>query len=123
MNEEELNRKLAEWAGFEEQYNSGSYMNIEVAEYSWYDPKGNKCGILPDFTQSLDACFKWLVPKLFNPDDIFYRNPIVHIFFDTPSNVVVRLSVRDFESYQRAENPALALCLVIEKLIDEGREA
>ena len=40
--EQELNRKLAEWAEcFREDQ-------------------------LPDFTQSLDDCFKWLVPKVYS---------------------------------------------------------
>ena len=58
----------------------------------------------PNFPQSLDACFKWLVPKL-----------SATMFTSSYQLLLIRW-VLDF-TYDDKE-PALALCLAIEKLID-----
>ena len=50
--------KLAEWAGFKYIYkatNGGWY---------YYVYQGGENKPIPNFTQSLDACFKWFGPKL-----------------------------------------------------------
>lgn len=62
MDEQELNKKLAEWAGWKlinPQANCACHLNYS----HWHDPTdlGNRW---PNFTESLEACFKWLVPKL-----------------------------------------------------------
>ncbi len=49
---DELNEKLAEWAGIKETYSDGWYFN------------GEKVGDLPDFTHDMKACFDILVPTL-----------------------------------------------------------
>ena len=53
---EELKRKVAEWAGFVRlQTNSGWF---------WIYPDGETQNVqLPNFPESLDACFEHLVPK------------------------------------------------------------
>ena len=111
MNEQELNQKLAEWAGFQRYKGEG--------ELRFLTPK-----ILPDlfrpdeldFTKSLDLCFKWLVPAL-------------------PNGIRLRMlgQMRDKRGffcsiggkflshcYSEAETPALALCRAIEKLIQQA---
>lgn len=94
MTEEEkqkLNEKLDKWCDWQP---------------AWY-------GDIPNFTDSLDACFKWLVPKLpkgyrvalfsgeINYAAYFYRNKDIYS-----------------KAGAGAETPELALCLAIEKLID-----
>jgi len=114
---EELNRKLAEWAGFRE-----VYAKSKPFEWLWWlSPQDERLRILPSFTDSLDACFKWLVPKLKSLLDkettrmqleCSHRKEGEWLFwFDdyTPHS----------HHYGYAETPALALCKAIEKLIDE----
>jgi len=116
MYKQELNRKLAEWAGFTsiEVYNDGFVGYTPVAQYDSH---------IPLFTQSLDACFKWLVPKAREE----YPNLSVTLFYDNmfAQKETCRLKKWDGSGWQllcieEAECPALALCLAIEKLIDRG---
>ncbi len=111
MPEQELNKKLAEWAGLSV---------ATVPDYTGFYLFGYK-GICytANFTQSLDACFKWLVPKLENH---WYQYCI------TLNNVRDGWACQLFRSEESpfvpkrideiAETPALALCKAIEKLID-----
>lgn len=71
------------------------------------------------FTANLNACFEWLVPKLhglgwgavvFQEGELFYCGL-------KPTD---RLELK-FNRGMYAETPALALCRVVEKLIDDER--
>jgi hypothetical protein len=103
MNEQELNKKLAEWAGFKD------------TGHRWLNPDGGKCITEPSFTHSLDACFKWLWKEL--EPTVESLNLSVNI---APSgDVFWNCCIK--EEYQVAstnETPAMAFCLAIEKLID-----
>jgi len=110
LNKQELNRKLAEWAGFF--YDEGAEYGIPPVFGLWYPPDNDHIGYpeLPPFTQSLDACFRWLGPKLNDAQKA--RLPGVFSHEGT------------FTFHWFWDNPALALCLAIEKLIDsEARNA
>ncbi len=99
-----LNKKLAEWAGWEYRECNPNHPQLKNSEYGmgWFHPDSNIGSFKPlDFTHSLDAIFKWLVPKL----DEYDR---MEILMGWAYNVV---SLED--------EPALALCLAIERLIDE----
>lgn len=102
MNEQELNKKLAEWAGFTPAHpNCGNPKHMT-------EPKGTLyggCVPIPDFTQSLDACFKWLIPKV--QTKVGDRKLVGLV------NGAVCYAV----DHKMAT--ALALCLAIEKLIDK----
>ncbi len=120
MNEQELNKKLAEWAGFVSSHSSPFGAIPIDKEPTWYDPNDNWIANrqLPAFTSSLDACFKWLVPKL----NTFYST--FEISFDTaenPNRYIITIAHHFCGQVYRAnskDNPALALCLAIEKLVD-----
>jgi len=62
------------------------------------------------FTQSLDACFKWLVPKL----SWFQLNN-----WNKKKEYIAFVGVEEGKTFDGKDknNPALALCLAIEKLI------
>ncbi len=124
-NEQALNKKLAEWAGFRL---DATGVNKEIPV--WVEPDGKipftpaeyyLDGInyhLPDFSNSLDACFKWLVPKL--PDyyitfTIYPDNIVEAYIMYYPNGKDNALE----EAYGQGETSALALCLAIEKLIDK----
>ena len=104
----EKNDKLARWAGCEMEYD-------RVYE--------------KPFTESLDACFKWLVPKLLEK--------LIFVELHVSSSDCLAV-LKDYgnarqkiESFPRcdidmpkwladAETPSLAFCLAIEKFIDGG---
>jgi len=105
---EELNKKLAEWAGWR-QTKVSSERPVALA---YTDLEGRETGFVPGFTESLDACFKWLVPKLTG-----YK-------IEGHSNGMVIVGAYDYSKgfkngYAEAKTPALALCLAISKLIDK----
>jgi len=119
MDEEKLNRKLAEWAGFQQ---IPAFGGTDMSTTLWQFPDGSvpcmphynyPCPI--EFTQSLDACFKWLVPKL-GAYQISYK-----YYFDNYYHLArVANKVGIWREASNENNPALAFCLAIEKLI--GRE-
>ena len=67
--------------------------------------------LLIDFTDSLDACFKWLVPKL-------WKQGYKIILTNYDDDVCQASILFGYNSHSEKDaNPALALCLAIEKLI------
>lgn len=105
----ELNKKLAEWAGF----TYSPETNI------WVYPSGIECLELPNFPQSLDACFKWLMPKYIKT--IMEQKGLTYgyaywLMWEKWWQELVN------NDYSRKDiEPALALCLAIERLIDEEK--
>ena len=90
---QKLNEKLARWAGCED-----GYITLMGIRYSY-------------FTNSLDACFKWLVPKL----DYFCLQRE-----DAGRGFYADVSIGEqYAEYYQGETQPLALCLAVEKLIDE----
>ena len=115
---EELNKKLAEWVGFKQHKYRKPICNHEPRCSYWQSPEGDHWyGELPNFTESLDACMKWLGPKVLR--DAKY------LIIITQTLVQSRGYIRPVQSgkqYDAVDNhsPALALCLAMEKLIDGG---
>jgi len=131
VSNEELNKKLAEWAGFREEF------ELETGDGFWVYPDG-RGNDLPNFTQSLDVCFKWLVPKLldsgyniegysFKPDSkSYYSETNIWQRGNTKHGFEVLHDKHIAGDFQQDDNliqiTALALCRVIEKLIDAYSE-
>ena len=111
MNEQELNQKLAEWAGFQRYKGELRFLTPEPLPDLF-------CPDELDFTKSLDLCFKWLVPAL--PNGIRLRmlgqRRDKKGFF---CSIGGKLRIH---SYSEAETPALTLCRAIERLIDNEVE-
>jgi hypothetical protein len=110
MADEELNKKLAEWAGFEKKlaFESGKH------KFYWHvSPGGEEADV--QFTTSLDACFKWLVPRV---------TPSNEVQIIIPPNTEKRfIAVIGHGEGIEADTPALSLCKAIEQLIDgEGKD-
>ena len=107
MDEQKLNEKLAEWAGIplHAAIDFGLPYNLNV-----YEP--------PNFAQSLDACFKWLMPKF----NWWMINKSVIGFTYAEVRIYPEIGI-DYKSgiYAGYDAPALALCLAIFKLIDMER--
>lgn len=110
---EELNKKLAKWAGFF--YGWSDNPKTMETEGGWYYPLANPKTCmqvdLPNFTQSLDTCFKWLMPKV-----------IGKIMSEQECSSDVAYGILFKKWLQELElmipEASLSLCLSIEKLID-----
>ena len=109
----ELNQKLINFAGI--------FVN-DIGEEHWIGlDNENKVIHLEPFTTSLDACFKWLVPKLFALHKTISLGYTTFIGEEL-NHWYVHILACDFTgAYLEGidkKSPALALCKAIEKLID-----
>jgi len=95
MENQELNEKLAKWAGF------------EPDAYGWLYPDKSWWRFLPYFDTDLNACFKWLVP---NVEEKYSRGMVSRMLEEWIYQVV-------FESIE----PALAFSKAIESLINASK--
>jgi len=131
-----LNQKLAEWVGFYYDHNTTTGLVMEIG---WRNPDGKVLNSkhidgLPHFTSSFDAIFHWLVPKLksigfmarvqYSP---LRDNDTGKLICDWTGyascyDVSGKRGLNHFEEWAIAETPALALCLAIEKVIDNDKE-
>ena len=121
----ELNKKLAEWAGFgweRTKRNTLDCFGRETDLRKWRHASmdegiGYMTDACPNFTESLDACFKWLVPKV--------TRELADIDLSTDREAMYKLFSLWIEEFwlPRAQpiSLALALCLAIEKLIGEKK--
>jgi len=114
MTDQELNKKLAEWAGW-----------VKLKTAGWKDVMG-ELHFEPNFTLSLDACFKWLVPKLYNQG-----NTEIRFSYSSAEDSVVceiwqgwpELKEKGCgHGYYWLKEEALALCKAIEQLIDKEEQ-
>lgn len=120
----ELDKKLAEWAGLEWKWNHNPECPCGAVDdndsmRSWHTKDGTLATRFYhediNLTKDLTACFKWLVPKLLEQDinvSFFMDRGEPAGVFLTPLDIHKRIIVD-------AEIPALALCLAIEKLIND----
>lgn len=108
----ELNNKMAELGGFK--WHITPALGKDVGY--WTTPEGEDCKKLPDFTRSLNHCFKYLVPKLIDCkvsiliDDGYYFATILKINFRDDD---------EWSSIVGVQKPALALCHAFEMMIEE----
>ena len=108
----DLNKKLAEWVGF----NFGKdFPDIYSTHGYGSDPTGVMISGLPNFTESLDTCFKWLLPKS--------RVEAIKLMPTTSGGYGCSLIPEGWGSSVSAlaETPALALCKAIQKLTDGAK--
>ena len=108
-----LDIKLGEWAGFTPDYCEGKVMGWTYPNQPKLTEGRFHINSVPDFTESLDACFKWLVPMLGEHNIILNPSTVegshyCHILLDEYPWEVDSFG----HSYPEA------LCLAIEKLID-----
>ena len=104
----ELNMKLARWIGFksnEPNKEWGRWILWGEPDSKTFIQKRTASGNLNAglcFTQSLDACFKWLVPEYIKRHGKIETTDMICRWLDTYEN----------ESYNFTK-PALALCVTI----------
>ena len=133
----ELNEKLAKWAGFKHHdvrtchhrhlyYGDGSRW---IEQDFWTDDYWSflDCSFpaLPNFIESLDSCFKWLVPKLeyLKGYGRIVSLQLISCCGDTSGDYGVKIKIypenKRLVPIQFDSNPALALCRAVEQLIDK----
>ncbi|KKL10661.1 hypothetical protein LCGC14_2553610 [marine sediment metagenome] len=121
MENEELNLKLAKWLGWKLHY---QYYD-EDKRFPYFIPSGKPWRThkidgrpLPNFTESLDDCFKWLMPKLV---ELGFDNVAVQFTWQKGyygEGHCAHLFRNHIGKTAYANTPALALCKAVEKLID-----
>lgn len=109
MEEQALNIKLAEWAGFTYAYPEGK---SHPQSATFISPDRNPC-YLPEFTKSLDACFKWLISKL-EHYDLWYGAPRASNQLSVREHNAAVWVGHDSGYAHNKGGLALALCLAIE---------
>ncbi len=121
VDEQELNRKIAEWCGLKWFWNHNPECKCGAKDdddsaRSWQVKKDGEWKLATrfwnediSFTTSLDSCFEYIVPKLHAWE--------LHNINDTIYATVCRED-QTFPDVGKAETPALALCRAVEKLID-----
>ena len=125
---DKLNEKLLEFAGFKH-FTDKLIVGFRGISYEngWIYPDGYAHLDPPNFTKSLDACFKWLMPKLTKE----YIELEIHCDYLVKSdswNVALLAGFyypgepKHLISVANSKDIALAFCLAIEKLIDEGND-
>ena len=122
MNEREkqkLNEKLAKWARLKDVQvfldHSGKVTKIQCEKPNY----SQLYEIIEPFTDSLDACFKWLVPKLvwwdmWSFEDTNIKGKRKEKFISASAQLKNGQKPQNIID----KNPTLALCLATEKLID-----
>ena len=115
---DKLDKKLALWRGFK-----------PITEKGWEEyykyPKGAKMVwtmFKPNFTKSLDACFKWLVPEECSVSFNRMGDTVVCLL-TIPKGAGMYGSYTIPSSKVNKGREALALCLVLEKFMDSEEKA
>ncbi len=103
MEQDTLNKKLALWAGFEIDVDEGVFYYKSRIKY--ISPDGEWDTELPNFTNSLDACFQWLAPKDYQ-----------QILFQPDGYCCIIIDDKLYEG--SGETLATSFCSAIERLID-----
>lgn len=131
---DELNEKLALWVGFKRlpqgkrgfHYEQGQKVMdwMPPGDYEWYHSKLS----VPNFTDSLDECFEWLVPSLRVDNKYPYLTEIIldpticetDMWYCYLRYKVLHEDgfIEEEEAQGSATTEALAFCKAVEKLID-----
>ena len=127
----ELDKKLAEWAGFKFVSHSkwSKAVALEAGEAYYVYPNNSTHKHLPNFTESLDACEKWLIPKLpmdkigytisfeYN-DDPLYKGGVCWMALLGEYTDPEGMDGSELTYEAEGETMSLAFCRAIEKLIE-----
>ena len=110
ISKDKLRRRLAEWAGFK----------WNATKNHWIDPSGNQDSP-PDFVDSLDACFHWLMPliRLIRFDYIGSGIWPSGEITEWQVGIVSRTKPKPSQVYGFAKSPAEALCRAIYNLLSD----
>lgn len=103
----EMNRLLAEWAGFES-FASKSPISNFIIEYWCLKGHKEKGSFVLDFVNSLSNCYEWLVPKMKSCSLVSSQG----------DNHTVKIVLEDGSNAEFSSNSApMSLCVALERLI------
>lgn len=121
MTEQEINRKLAEWAGFKYVKHVVQVCGQPSERYEYHYPNGSFHFSSPNFTQSLDACEKYLFPKVIAEGYyITLEFPCPDLERDGFGRGVRAIIHRGVENYPTwGKTPAEAFCLAVLRFMEE----
>ena len=111
MEQDKLNIKLGEWAGFRQlpKGNKGFHYEHTEKVMDWMSPNETQLFMsrrnVPNFTDSLDDCFEWLAPKDYQ-----------QILFQPDGYCCIIIDDKLYEG--SGETLAASFCSAIERLID-----
>ena len=131
MNEQELNKKLAEW-----RWGRDGIEVIEGGKYIYYHTKWHEeekewgIELVPDFPNDLNACYEWLVPKIIERTGHPFTLSLISGWGECGEyGAEISNPTRWREGHNTSRyalefdnNPALAICLAIEKLMEIKHE-
>ena len=109
----ELDRKLALWVGYSirSEWDTGFQLYKTPHSEAEFEKNWYKAVVTEYFTSSLDACFKWLVPKA------------IKEFGELKTRWMLKDWINSISTDIEYSLPiASSLCLAIEKLIDAKGE-
>jgi hypothetical protein len=112
ISKQELKRRLSAWAGFK----------WDSSTNTWTYPNGS-AGDSPDFVDSLDSCFHWLLPhvKLIRIDYVASGISPKGEITEWQVGIVSYVNPKLNQVYGFARSPSEALCRAINNLIS-GRD-
>ncbi len=119
MEQDTLNKKLAEWAGFS--HIEGRWWRKPEGTFEYRDGVAWEASIvLPNFIANLSPCFKWLVPKLEPMGyDLDISNDLELMGWSVClHNTKSECSIASPMEHCELEGITLALCKAIERAID-----
>jgi hypothetical protein len=102
-----LNKLLAEWAGFECLISKSPASDFALEHWCLKDQK-EKGSFVFDFPNSLNNCYEWLVPKM---------KSCLIISSQGENHIVKVVLVDGSKSELSSDSASMSLCLALEKLI------
>jgi len=113
MKEPYLNEKIAKWCGFTYGKQFKYHYDWNNKETTWIPPSNDitQHQSLPDFTESMDAILKWVVPKLTDYAIEWHGKDMHRVSIQT---------ILDGDLFYQCDNKSMsmAFCLALEKYID-----
>ena len=116
--EVELNEKLARWAGFVKAVETPRSCDCGEPLPYWQDSNGRNVEYRLNFTESLDLCFKWLVPKVISMGLRCEWGTASKVNSFSIHDEWGRLYAAAHCDRGKGELDALALCRAIEQMIE-----
>ncbi len=115
---EELKVKIAEWLGYKiHKYRKPVCEHIPRCTYWRYKGEDVLSNELPDFPNDIKACFEYIVPKL--TGDGYSVSIHAGYFLGNFKCTIIKYDSDFIIEGTWYNEPALALCKAVEKLIDE----
>jgi len=112
--QEIIQEAIAKWLGFHKVPS-----NYSTQAFLWEAPNGGHSIDIPDFMESLDACFEWIVPRIWK--EKFWMQLLGDGIIGWDCRIHHLNSNDNYSIYQHKELP-MAICLATKELINKEAE-